>query len=255
MKTISVQSHNRPSMLKHSLDQLSECYEIEDWKVVPFVDGFDKEVRQVYKDHALINRKPICHPNVGLREGNRASIRKMFEEFDSDFNLHVEDDVLIGPDSLVFAEKCWEHFNDHTRVVTLYTDPEAIHLTRDNVHRHKCFHCWGWGMDKKFYEGLFKSARDFDGIEGWAGDIWNEMLLDNQYEYFSTKKRVRNIGWEGFHGESKKLKQEDNRWTGDKLTPGFNTSFICENEQCSFCRQYNEDWLRGNVRWSDFEDE
>lgn len=147
-KTISLQWYDRPDFAKKSLDWLSNCVGISEWDIYVFLDWSDKETVQEHKK--LISQVPfdienvfVPHENQGVAISWDRTMKIVFEYICPDFHFHLEDDILAGPDTLLYAEECRKYLKDGAMSISAFSHKSII-STNDVVHKRNGFHCWGF---------------------------------------------------------------------------------------------------------------
>lgn len=228
-KTISIQAHDRPKHLLQVLSFLRQCECVNDWDIYGFVDaGSDKssDCFQILKNSKIVKDAKLYEPNKGMREANTHTYKIMFEDIESDYNFHCEEDILVGPDSLKYFDWAYTHFDENCQVATLW-NPAKINQESDKVGLRSGFACWGWTMTSQFYFNHAKPAlKNYDpNRDGWAINIFRRIQNKDMYELFPYMRRSKNIGIDsGVHDSASfdnPLLGDMTRWTGEKFEPSF----------------------------------
>ena len=163
-KIITLCFWNRPNYAREVLEALERCYGIENYMLLIHLDGNGhKEIPSVAKSVDFAERVIIKHvDHLGCNETTRMALTHGFNE--SDYVIHVEEDVTIAPDSLKWFE--WANqFGSRSDIFTA------------NAWRHDV----GWlpesGSQCPDGEGEKASIIPFFNCWGWATwiDRWKEM--------------------------------------------------------------------------------
>ena len=244
-KTISVQAYNRPNKLKRCINRLKKAKGIENWDVYGFADYSNsrdgEKVREILYKEDLFQNICLYTNNHGIRKANIKTLDYMFEF--SDFNIHVEEDILIGPDSLKFFDDCYELINNMSKVmsVTGWSHP-SVNKQSNRYFPSQRFSCWCWATTKDIYNKHFKKAFDqYYYDDSWACSVSDYYEDNDLYELFPEMSRVRNIGFDsGYHdGSDNSLQDEPDKWTGGKFTPTYDNLF-CSDSNCEVAIKHQE---------------
>lgn len=237
-KTISCLWHNRLEKSKESYNRILDALK-PDWDIYIFWDVCKKD-DSVYEyaveecDEAEVVR--LSDTNLGLKQASYTVFRKIFGDIGSDYNLHIEDDILVGPDSLDYADACYQYIKEgHVMSSALWSHPTRWSENSKNVHRVKKFSCWGWLSSKRFLEEVVEQADD-QGREGWAINFHKHYMAENYYEFQPETRLVKNIGWgTGIHeaDESHRLYPNDEyNWSGEGAPSYSDWNFCCIPDRC-----------------------
>lgn len=233
-KTISLQWHNRPHKSRKHLKALEQCEGIRHWNVYCFIDdpGNDKVLARLIRlafDSKLID-DVLVSDHLGMKGAWDRTMKWMFEHVGTDYNFHLEDDILPGPDVLKYGLMCYSMLDKKTQTVACFSHPNKMSGNRDIVHRRVGFTCWGWFAKPRFYFEHYKDAEN-QGWDGKAIDIFRHFKQKQIKEIYPEKRHVKNIGiQDGVNprdrSESPFTKKPD-EWTGGKLAASRNPE-ICE---------------------------
>lgn len=194
----------REDYSRQALEHIGQAKGIEDWEVNVYCDnpGHTKLV-ELAESFPFVNKVHLAPTNRGLKLANQWALRMQFKLYKSDLNLHIEDDILIGPDSLAFVEACHPHIKDNIGSVSLvgyvYDEPKPNSKEDfEKVFAHKWFNCgWGWATTKEFYFEHFAKAEDVKDKNSWAKNILKHYQDNDFSELRSFTRRSKNIGREG----------------------------------------------------------
>lgn len=231
MKTISISLYNRPTYTKTVLDSLLQCEGIEEYdifiraepedslntaKVIRLAEEFDHPNK-----HFTINKKRLgCSVNIFF------CMNEVFLNTNSNFNIHIEDDIVPSKDCLRFFEWSSSYFqnNQDIAVITSYQRnrtilSENIHDAKNLVSKHMWFTPWGWGTWKNRWTDIISSEL-YSSITNYSIQYfsWDKHLHDilkqnNLFQVFPLISRTQNIGaLNGVHCPSEKFHKE-RQWT------------------------------------------
>jgi len=203
-RTITVAAYRRPEYLRQVLDSLAvalrNCPEWPDANVLVSIDPGADSAR-VY-DIACSFRWPVIlwQEHMGVNEHPRRLLQVAFNELNSEFNLHLEDDTVLSPDAIRLAY--WYSEQRHAESdlgLCLYAhsldlaavDPAALYRSPD-------FSAWGWGCTN--YKWLRYLAPYWNHKRslpiGWDWSISDTMRAFNLRIVAPELSRVKNIGRE-----------------------------------------------------------
>lgn len=213
-KTISVLMCKRLDYGRQVLEHIEAAKGSDNWKVYVYCDipGHKSDVpyrrskakvqpKSVYnmaKSFDFVKDVIMAPQPLGLKAATRWALNHVFRVRGSDYNLHVEDDVLLSPDALHYVEQCYPYLNDKVGSATLvgYLDDSNPDLeTRKKVDKHVWFNCgWGWAMKKEFFLKNFHRGPDMRHAASWAADINQLFKNEGFYELRSPARKSKNIG-------------------------------------------------------------
>lgn len=247
-KTISLQWHNRPTKSKQSLDALEQCEGIKHWDVYCFIDDPENDkvlarLKRLAFESALIDHVLISD-HLGMKGAWDRTMEWVFENVGTDYNFHLEDDIVPAPDVLKYGLMCYEFLDEKTQTVACHTHPTKLPDNRDIVHRRIGFACWGWFGRPEFYFDHYLPAED-QGWDGKAIDIFRRFQNEEIYEIYPEKRRVKNIGIGGgvnpHDPDSDPLAQKPDEYTGGTLQINRNPKLCeeCAVTQCETAENLN----------------
>ena len=223
-KVITLTLCNRPEYTRRMFASLSKCVGIKDYLLLPQIEPVSHEVVSVARGVNFAECKyEINQKRLGCATNTFMALKRGFGL--SDFVIHVEDDVCLAPDALLYAEFCAKRFRDASDVytVSLYHRGKCDESQFYKVTKRNWFVPWGWGTWKNRWEepGGMTSNWDFEskpGDKGWDVNI-NERLRKGRNEVHPVLARSLNIGAEGgIHTPSAKWHKENvhsDFWAGD----------------------------------------
>lgn len=150
----------RPDLLKKSLKHLSviqpkilyvsidgprnKCDEslVEQCRVISLNPGWDCEIVPLFRDY-----------NIGLVQSFVQSMEKMFSEHE--FGIFLEDDVLLSPTFLKFAEEIFIKYRNDDRVGHINAsnfNPNFQMLSKESYYFSEYSHVWGFGTWRRMWK-------------------------------------------------------------------------------------------------------
>lgn len=218
-KTVTVLLCKREEYSRQTLDRLREAAGREDWKVLVYCDipGHQSDIpfhwvkpqidhKRIYdlaKSYDYVHQVSMAPRPLGLKSATQWALKDAFVKHKSDLNLHLEDDVLIGPDALKFVEACGPYLTDNIGTVTLQGDcgegNEFPAFAQDyppgKVFTWNHFTCgWGWATTRKFFFAEFLRAPDQGVPASWAVNLAAHYKSKGFLELRSNARRSKNIG-------------------------------------------------------------
>lgn len=176
-KTISLTVSNRPQYLKRFLTSLAQCKGIGDYRLVIGLEPSCSESRALVEAIDFVETEIVYNPMLlGVKENPFRLLEHVFAL--SDFNVYLEEDVLVSSDILLLANwyakhecrdrnpiLCLSNFNttDYTKdtAVIEYAGPGALTP-------------FSWVTTKQFW-GEFMRGWWFSSDKGWDYGITSKM--------------------------------------------------------------------------------
>ncbi len=221
-RTLTMTLYNRPDYLKKVLGALSRAAGIERYHIIfciepgcPEVIALAESVRFA-RTTVLVNEKVLTCP-VNVYQAMSLAF------LETDFNIHLEDDLLLAKDALLFFEHCRTHYAGDPEVlsVTAYNNQDCPPEKHACLARRRWFTPWAWATWKDRFETL-KADWDFNYSHGnWDHNI-NSRLRGERAEVYPILARCQNIGVTGVHVPSKEWGEVfhyNEHWAGRLKTP------------------------------------
>lgn len=218
---ITVSAYNRPDYLEQTLAGLRSCEGIEECRVVVLIDPSEYSTRSV----GIAARYGCEYGEFAKRAGCNQAIRSAFaygfEQMNSDFHLHFEDDTVPTRDCLRWFAWARDRYRDDPAVMNVSGYQRISNGCLGECGLRRWFTPWGWGTWADRWGGL---------AHGWVRDdatswdvVVNHAVRAGRYEAFPTVSRIQNIGAErGTHVPNAAWHTEHHRVavTADDLTNG-----------------------------------
>ena len=198
-KVITMCHCTRPDYTRRVLQALRSCAGIADYLILPHVDPASEEVRAEIEAIDFAECLPTF--NTSRLGVNRNTENALLDGFAfSNFVIHVEDDILLSSDALLYYEWCAEHYRSDPRVfsVTSYNrraeaaDPSEFH----QVRLRRWFHPWGWATWRDRWETfsgtLHSSPASWDVLLNVIHCVGG--LSSRCHEVYPELSRSQNIG-------------------------------------------------------------
>lgn len=177
---------NRPEWTRQCVDHLLRCRGLGRWDVRVSVDiqRGGRAHPEVLEAVSVLPGEPVVRADLGRRRNMdhhkriNAHIRRSWDEAAAakpDLFFHLEDDIMLAPDALQWAEGAWLEHGDTFDFIGCHgpawppgTDPAPL---RDQIQEHRCFSAFGSLIDRATLESIVAEWRD-----GWAS--WDEGITD-----------------------------------------------------------------------------
>lgn len=114
--SITVLAHNRPAHLRHSLFALRNCVGIDECQVRVFIDPSECTQKLLAACDQLGFEASVFPEHVGQNRASYTCLRHGFDTLKSPYHLHIEEDVVLCEDALLYAN--WARQFEH--------DPEVF---------------------------------------------------------------------------------------------------------------------------------
>lgn len=192
MKIITSTHYNRPTCTKLMLDHLAKCDGIEDYKVICCVEPVNNIIPDLIESHPLNTELVVNDKILGLWTNKKKALSLGFSE--SDYVIHVEDDILLSKDSLSMFEFCYSLKDDETILsVTAFSrwNPKNG-IVPDNVKfrvaKNRWYTPWAWAT----WEDRWNSFKD-----EWNGhdQVLNNEIRGDRFEVYPQLSRVKSVGY------------------------------------------------------------
>jgi len=202
LKTITLVCKDRPDYTQKVLNTLKEQNKkLNDYKLYINIDSGCKEVVDICKKIDFIET------DIKIFKSGESNIRKRIDlnTYDvmertfndgSDFNLYLEDDVIMSPDALDIMN--WYIEQNLTDIATLClcnlwdrTNPDE-----NLIYGVRCFCGWGFITNKLQFEKYFKPA--WLTKPSWDKAVANHIrTFEKVYNLVPQLSRTSNIGEKG----------------------------------------------------------
>jgi hypothetical protein len=169
---IVITAYNRLFTLKHTLDSLQECSDIQDRKIIFFVDGPKDDEDKMKVENVKINIDGWCknkyqifqwNHNVGININTMRLFEYMLNSYDR--FIFIQDDMSFSIDFLQFMDMALEKYKDDDKIMMV--------SGFSNIEHNYC------------YIAPYGSAALGVWSNKWDNEIWNE-----DYKRISENKDI-----------------------------------------------------------------
>lgn len=199
-KTITIVTNNRPDYFARMYATLIPQF--QDWDIYVFSEPPATGILDVPpKDLPPRLRHIINGRRMGVHLNPFNALWYAFNDEKSDFNLHIEEDLLLSPDLVNMVDWYAVHAEEHPHAIALCPYAET---TRPDTGADTLFWVNGWtsmsyAMTAKNWRNFFV-RHFFDDFRGWDWSLSVAIQKSIRYgvlcPYFS---RVMHIGAQGEH--------------------------------------------------------
>lgn len=182
MKTLTMTAWKRPDLTQQVLESLAKCHKIENYKLFAFIEpGCDQVVDAFNKFNACEKQIVVNSQLMGIAENTKQALNVAFEQ--GDYNIHIEDDTVLLPNTLNFFEWCDEKFKDDQQIGTCsaYSGNMSQSLPYHAI-AHRWFGCWAWSTWKTRWEHSLKNE--------WGGDMCRFASHVNGWQFKNRKLQI-----------------------------------------------------------------
>ena len=228
------------------LDCLAECEGVEDYKIICCVEPVNSIIPDLIKSHPLNVELVVNDRLLGLWENKKKALRLGFNE--SDYVIHLEDDILLSRDGLRFFEFCEQLKNDERIFnVSGYNkgdEPFPEEWLNDDAKRKVDIRQWytPWAF-ATWLDRWETFCTNWDGQDLSLNNIRGE-----RFEAYSVLSRVQNIGY--CKGE---YTSKASRMWLSKIKSGFGDGLVTSisvNDQRRLCDIQDDSlWLGGGGKF------
>lgn len=197
MRLITSTHYNRPSCTRLMIENLLKCENIQYYHVCFFIEPGCPEVSKIIEEYPY--GKTVHHNTrlLGCWENKKQAVNHGMEN--TDFLIHLEDDVILAKDALLFFEWANKNRQDDIATVTAYekcTIKEYVQLQNlpNQVNKRVWYNSTAWAI----WKDRFELVKDWNGQDK---DLMNKLhKIYNMHEMFPCLSRANNIGY--INGES-----------------------------------------------------
>lgn len=221
MKVITISAYDRVEYLDLTLAYLSRCHGIEDYSLFCYIDPSPR-INEVFE---LCGRY-VNTLNLGYAVNSERldCNRNIFKCLDygfkhSDYVIHIEDDIILARDALLYLEHCNKTYKDDRSIFSVCTYNRYSHRTYQpksstTIFRQQHFDPWGWATWKDRWEEEIRDNWQFgygprynkEGEKvldqgGWDVNM-QTIIREDQRRINPNYSRSKNIGEYGRHTPS-----------------------------------------------------
>lgn len=235
MPTITLSLFNRLEYSRLVLEYLSACIGIDNYQILCQIDKspLQSELSDLVAEFSssLDIHTHLCSKNLGCNKAIYECLDWGFE--DTEFLIHIEDDILLSKDALRYFEFCNKMFINNQRIFTIdgYNNKPSEPINEYGINLASSFKPWGWATWKDrwleikpkwqfSYNPIYEQGRMVFGGGGW--DVcMKQYLRKDRCRVYPMLARSINIGAKnGIHTPSEewhKAKHDVKIWANDIL--------------------------------------
>ena len=183
-------TYRRPSYTKQVFESLNKCKGIEEYTLFIQAEP-DMAVRSLLENFAFKPKVEIKINNkqLGCKENNLTVLEWAFEY--TDYNIHVEDDILLSEDALTYFEWC-KQFKDDKDIFTVTGYNKEVTKDYYKVMKVPWFVPWGWATWIDRFKEIPK-IREINDEYTWDDQI-NRNIRKERMLLKPLLARCQNIG-------------------------------------------------------------
>lgn len=210
---ITVSLFNRPDYSRQVLDHLAKCINVEHFQILVNIDKspYQEELAELVAEFStdLDIYSHMCPKNLGCNKAIYECLDWGFE--DADFNVHIEDDILLAQDALQYFEYCANTYVNRQAIFTVdgyNNQPYDLSSNKQyELNATKSFKPWGFGIWKDRWESIkdrwqfgygsiYEQGKRVLDSGGWDVNM-KKNLKGDRYRIYPRLARTKNIGAKG----------------------------------------------------------
>ena len=191
MRTVTMTLFNRPDYTKRVIDALSQCDNIRKYHLLIFIEPGNSEVINLANNIKFTSKEvTVNRRRMGCDTNIYTAINAGFEQ--SDYNIHIEDDICPGKDMLKYFEFCDYRYRFDPTVLTIcaYHKGSCDEYHYDKIFRNPWFTPWGWATWRDRWDEI-KKQWNFNNA--WDVHL-NNVIRKDRFEIRPYLARSQNIG-------------------------------------------------------------
>ena len=200
MKTISISLYKRPKYTKILLDHLDRCFDIENYKIFICCEPGHNEVIDMAKNFrtnqttTILNRQKLgCTKNI---------YQCLYIGFNnSNFHIHLEDDIIPGKDFLLYCQYHEIMSNDQDIFSICGYNKDHLCNNRNSPSlstTRQWFNPWGWATWVDRWNNIIVKSFEKSFTSHISWDVILHNMIRDKLEIYPLISRTQNIGAE--HG-------------------------------------------------------
>jgi len=211
MRTVTILSYNRPEYLEQCIHALIDCRGVDNYAVLVSVDGGSPLKIKVPPSWEIV----YLQNHYGIDHHNAKCYNAVFDRSnDVDFNVALEDDVILSPDALELADWFYGMWDAEDYAFCSLGDPHYRKVVpRDENYReiHECrsIYTSAWCFSRAQWERMRPEwNRQLKTQLGWD---WSLAMAMHEYGWkslYPLVSRARNIGRVGVHSHEEFFDRE-----------------------------------------------
>ena len=228
MKSISIPVTNRPEYLRQTLECIKNNVRAIDYKLFINVEPLSEECIQICKDIDWIGTDvEVNAVRLGSDANPYRAIQRAFDA-GSEFNVHFDDDLLIGPDTFHLLD--WYYLT--------YKDAPLSYIS---------YSVFNYNSDPAFPDKLDTVYKYFSGL-GWAvfREGWDAWYKTNWFDDRISRSvfSPETIGWDWV------MSGVAIQNGLDALQPSYSRTNHAGRLGGTYCTEEIQDRLFANLKWN-----
>lgn len=199
MKSITIICNNRFNYLRVLCDSLVKN-DLKDWNIYCLLEPNGRKCKEILEKTIPITDLIINNYKFGCHFNSLQAWGYSFEYKKSDFNLFLEEDIILSPDALNLTNWFVSNYsNDLSKfALVLHNYTNNININNKICKKHKSFTTFGIGMTKENYYSYLR-PNILNNTQGWDYGILNTLKSNEIYTVLPEFSRANHIG--AFGGE------------------------------------------------------
>jgi len=174
MKTITIPVTRRPDTIRRVIESLEQNENINEWVVYFGVEPASSETVNICENNTIPNKVIIRNPSILGCEKNPFNLHNIVFDNGSEFNTHLDDDVIVSKDALNLINWYIDNFKGNAEHKTF----SLLNFNSNNNNPNKVV------CSKRFYGLGFSCFRD---------DFY-DIFKPNWFNYTYSQKHFRTGG-------------------------------------------------------------
>jgi hypothetical protein len=258
MKSVFITAFNREKIFFKTLTRLKDCKSYNQYKKVIIYQNINKAVLKKIKEiDSKINVIKTEYSNniSSLQKTNfnsYAGFKKCFEEYNSDYVIYLEDDVLPSYDFLEYHDYIISHYQNDKKFFSANSFSKDYYNSYNDFYYSKFIYGIGkgfsisrnkWQVLKKMYERLFSEKREI------FYDCYFEQEIKNKY-FVIMPYRSRTLE-QPSSGQNSKL-SDQNRIFNKNWKKSFLNKKKFEIKNYTFAHNMKYSWRKDCLHYTAF---
>lgn len=203
MKTMTLTATNRPDGLRQTLDSLAKNAHLDEYvlfcAVEPVQTAAGQEVRKICQEIDFMKKSVVLNPRILGVKDNPFAIQKRVFDIGSEFNIYLEDDVVLSPDAIELCEWYRQRPDLHTGMcLNLYNPDESDASRPVEVVKGKRFSSLNYATTRDQWRKHFE-PNWYKNRLGWDYSIVDTLNQPGMFNTMPALSRSHHIGLEGIH--------------------------------------------------------
>lgn len=211
MRTLTITANNRPEYLQAALDSLSRNQNLEKYSELACFIEPGSESQRCVEICERFQQIPvyIClnATKEGVRKNPYNALNYVFKERNSDFNVYLEDDIVISPDAMDLVELYFNCYAKRYCMLSFYNyssdinNPTGVVDSTEMVSLGMAFTRENWmnQFERLWFDDKIVQELGINGI-GWDWSIRAGIIKNKWKVLMPALSRSKHIGkYSGTH--------------------------------------------------------